>query len=391
MRHNDYKNLKDEVKNKNFFNGYKVFSKLSYYLSFVGNFFSVFLAYFFINDVISQTVLDGAESSLTMVAAISLLILFTVELVKRFVFDKFSLEAIKQKFKFNNPEMNILSFFSLLLIAASFYLSLNGAKEYASKDKQIQENTEVVIDTYTDSLNIKYNKKTTVYEMDISKLREANLSYDDRLKMLDDKDENLSNDSWQDRQEKRRIKDERKSIRDDKDRNIEQMDKLEIKIKEVKTEKEIDLSKFEKKQLAKAGSKIEENADNPIRFLIFSTIIEFVILFGIFFINYYKVRSLEDYENLVAKNPKYKMFNQWNELLTMIYSKDTQLGDTLPYKTEMGKLIKANALDFSQKELDDALKVFTHLRILKKKGNKKAISLGEEDAREMIKEHFKID
>ena len=146
-----------------------------------------------------------------------------------------------------------------------------------------------------------------------------------------------------------------------------------------------------KKQLAKADDKIEENADNPVRFLVFSTIIELVILFGIFFINYYKVRSLEEYEELVAKNPKYKMFNQWNELITMIFKKGTRLGDTLPYKTEMSKLIKANALDFSTKEIDDALKVFTHLGILKKKGNKKAISLGEDDARSMIKEHFKID
>ena len=250
MRHEDYKNLKDEVKNKNFFNGYGGFAKLSYYVSFLGNFFSIFLAYFFINDVISQTILEGDGSATLGVIAISLAILFGVEIIKRFVFDKFSLEIIKQKFKFKSAELSILTFFSVLLIGASFYLSLNGAKEYANKDKEIQNNTEVVIDTYTDSLNVKYDTKTVSYETEVSKLREANLSYDDRLKGLDDKDDDLSNDTWQDRQEKRRIKDERKSIRDDKDRNIEQIDKLELKIKDVKEEKEKELAKFEKETIS---------------------------------------------------------------------------------------------------------------------------------------------
>ena len=391
MQHEDYKNLREEVKNKNFFNGYKIFSQLSYYLSFVGNFFSVFLAFFFINDVISQTVLDGDTSSTMVVYGITLTILFTVELVKRFIFDKFSMEIIKEKFAFKGSELKILSFFSLLLIFASFYLSLNGAKEYASKDKQIQETTTSVIDVYEDSLNSKYGKKIELYETEITLLRTANLSYDDRLKMLDEKNNELTVDNWKDRQEKRRIETERKNIRKDKDRNIEQMEKIEIKIKDTRDLKETELSKYTLKQETKAVSKIEENADNPMRFLIFSTIIEFVILFGIFFINYYKVRSLEEYENLVAKDPRYKTFNQWNELITMIYTKDTRLGDVLPFKTEMNKLIKANSLDFSTKELEDALKIFTHLGVLKKKGNRKAISMGADDARSTIREHFKIE
>lgn len=391
MRHDDYKNLKGEIKNKNFFNGYGIFSKISYYLSFVGNFFSIFLAFFFVNDIISQTVLEPSSSSIKYVFLITVVILFTVELVKRFVFDKFSMEAIKQKFKFRGPEMNILAFFSLLLIAASFYLSLNGAKEYASKDDEIKQNTEIVIEVYEDSLKTYYGDKITIVDKDISELRSANLSYDERLKMLDDKDEDLSVDTWQDRQEKRRIKDERKQIRDDKDRNIEQMDKLDIKIANYKIERNDEITKYKDKNLQKAEDKIEKNSDNPIRFLMFSTIIEFVILFGIFFINYYKVRSLEEYEALITKNPKYRLFNQWNELISLVYNKETQMGETLPFKTEMNKLLKANGLDISSKELDDALKMFTHLGILKKKGNKKAIAMYVDDARDLIKDHFKID
>ena len=123
----------------------------------------------------------------------------------------------------------------------------------------------------------------------------------------------------------------------------------------------------------------------------FSTVIEFIILFGVFFINYYQVRSLKDYEEKIKKDPRYKQFNQWNELITALYTSDTQIGDMLPFKTESMKLLKANALDISPKEYDDAMRMFTHLEILKKKGNKKAISLEEDEARIKIKDHFKID
>jgi hypothetical protein len=391
VRHEDYKKLKSDVKNKNFFNGYRVFSRVSYYLSFVGNFFSIFLAYFFISGIITKTILEPTESSANWIVAITIVILFTVELVKRFVFDKFSMESIKQKFMFKGPEIKVLTFFSACLIAASFYLSLNGAKQYADKDIEIEHKKESNIEVYEDSLKTHYGQKIAVVDSQVVVLRNANLEYDNRLKILDEKDEDLSVNTWQERQEKRRIQEERKSIRDDKDRNLEQMDKLEVKIKEIKKERDDEILKFKKKEEEKAVEQIEDNSGNPVRFLIFSTIIELVILFGIWFINYYKYRSIKEYEDLVAKNPKYKLFNQWNELLSIIYGSSSKLGDTLPYKTEMMKLLKANSFDFSAKELDDALKVFTHLGILKKKGNKKALSMGEEEAREMIKEHFKIE
>lgn len=391
MRHEDYKKLKNDVKNKNFFNGYRVFSRISYYLSFVGNFFSIFLAYFFINGIISKTIIDPGESSPTIVLSITILILFTVELVKRFVFDKFSMESIKQKFQFKGPEIKILTFFSACLIAASFYLSLNGAKQYADKNNEIENKKDVNIEIYEDSIKNQYSIKITDIDSQIIKLRESNLNYDKKLKKLDDRESELSVNTWQERQEKMRIQEERKLIRNDKDRNIKQIDKLDLKIKEIKKERNSEIEDYKKKEEELAVEKIEDNSNNPVRFLIFSTIIEFVILFGIWFINYYKHRSIKEYEELVAKDPKYKMFNQWNELITIIYNNNSKLGDTLPYKTEMMKLLKANSFDFSQKELDDALKVFTHLGILKKKGNKKSIALGEDAAREMIKEHFKIE
>ena len=157
MKPNEYKSLKNEINNKNFNKGYKGLAKICYYLSFVGNLFSIGLAFFFIENLLLKTVLEPTENTLFYVSAVAILILVTVEATKRFIFDKFSLELIKQKHRFKGGEIRILSFVSLLLIFTSFYLSLNGAKDYADKDKEITSNSESKIEVYQDS--IKANMK----------------------------------------------------------------------------------------------------------------------------------------------------------------------------------------------------------------------------------------
>ena len=141
----------------------------------------------------------------------------------------------------------------------------------------------------------------------------------------------------------------------------------------------------------KVDSTIEKNSSNPFIFITFSTVIELLILFGVYFINYFEVRSLGEYEEKIKKDPRYKQFSLWNGLISSLYSSGVQTGDTLPFKTEMMKLFKANAFEINTKEFDDALRMFTHLEILKKKGNKKAINMTEQEARDKIRAHFKIE
>ena len=60
----------------------------------------------------------------------------------------------------------------------SFYLSLNGAKNYASRDKEIMEMTKSDISGYTDSLTNNYSnlifKNDSVYDSKISVLESNN-------------------------------------------------------------------------------------------------------------------------------------------------------------------------------------------------------------------------
>ena len=391
MKHEDFKKLKSNIQEKNFFNNYKVFSKLSNFLSYVGNLFSILFAYFFLIEIASSAVLEPTPTIMGLVVAGVILVLFTVELSKRFVFDKFSQSFIKDKFTFKQGESKILGVISIALIAVSFYFSLNGAQDYADKDDDLKATVQVEVSEYKDSLSTKYEAKIVKFEDINSILYKKNNQYDSIIGIYETKYLELGTGSWQERQEKNRINTSITSKKAEKKDNIAEIDKNEIKIKNIKKERDEEIALFESKQSEKADNTIEKNADNPFIFIMFSTVIEFVILFGVFFINYYQVRSLEEYEVKIKKDPRYKQFNQWNELLSALYNSDTQIGDLLPFKTESMKLLKANALDITAKEYDDAMRMFTHLEILKKKGNKKAIQLEIDEARTKIKDHFKID
>jgi len=107
MKHEDFKKLKTNIQEKNFFNNYKVFSKLSNFLSYVGNLFSILFAYFFLYEIASSAVLEPTPTIMGLVMGGVILVLFTVELSKRFVFDKFSQSFIKDKFKFKDQNKNM--------------------------------------------------------------------------------------------------------------------------------------------------------------------------------------------------------------------------------------------------------------------------------------------
>jgi len=387
MKFEDFKKLKSKIDEKNFFNNYRGFSKLSHFLSYVGNLFSIIFAFFFINEVIMSTVLEPTPKIENVVIVISILILTTLELVKRFVFDKFSQSVIKDKFRFIEKESIILGIVCLGLIITSFHFSLNGAEKYADKKDDIKQSVDVQVTIYADSLNRKYENKINELESQNKIIFLTNQGYETRLTSLSKQ----YNDGTLSNPELRRIKTEMAQIRKDREINLELIDKNEIKIEEIKSERDKEINKFESKQTKNADKKIEDTSENPILFLIFSTVIEFVILFGIWFINYYEIRSVEEYEKLISKDPKFKSYNNWSEFINIIFKQDSRIGDVLPYKAEMMKVMKSNNLDMGTKDFDDLIKIFIHLGILKTKGNKKAIAVNKEEALNLIKEHLKVD
>lgn len=387
MKFEDFKKLKVKIGEKNFFNNYKGLSKISVLISYLGNLFSILFAYFYIFEILKSTVVSPTPFIENVMVGVSIVVLVMLELIKRFIFDKFSQSAIKEKFRFKEKESIILGIICVLLVSASFYLSNNGAEKYASRDHEIKNDVEVQVNFFSDSLNKKYEAKIGELESQNKTMFETNQTYETRISTLSAQ----FNDGTISSGDMRRIKNEIASVRKDRETNTSLIEKNESKIKEIKSERDGEVAKFESKKSKNADKKIEDTSGNPMLFLVFSTTIEFLILFGIWFINYYEIRSVEEYERLINKDPKFKNYNNWTEYLNIIYKNDTRIGDLLPFKVEQIKLIKANNLDLSPKDLDEILRIFTHLGVLRSKGNKKAIAISKEEAIEKIKEHLKVE
>jgi hypothetical protein len=385
MNIEEFKKAKTELKEKNFFNNYKGFSKLAVFLSWVGNLFSILFAYFFINKIINETITEQTTTTLIITGICTVIILFTVELMKRFVFDKFTQNYIMDKYRFETNETKILAFISLCLVVTSFYFSLNGAEKYADRTDDISTNTEQTIQAYSDTLNKTYALKTANIDSQNKTLFDQNIILDTELAKLS----TLCNSDIS-KTEVKKVKSEINRISKQKESNISIIDKNDIKLKEFDDLKKKDISDFESKNKLSASVQTEKVSGNPMIFLIFSTVIEFLILFGIFFINYYKVRSVEDFEKKIAKDPKYKAYNLYSEMINIMFKEDTNVNDAIPIKAQILKLLKSNNVDASPKELDEALRVMTLIGCFKQRGNKKIFNTDKSEALTLIKNHLKI-
>jgi hypothetical protein len=343
-------------------------------------------AYFFINNIIQQTITTHTATTDILAGIITVIILLTVELMKRFVFDKLTQNFIIDQFKLLTTESKLLAFISICLIVTSFYFSLNGAEKYADKTDDISTKTENTIQMFSDTLDKKYAIKTATYDEQNKILFEQNQKLDTELSEYS----KLYNSPDISKADARKLKSEINRLTKQKEYNQGLIDKNDSKIKEFTSLKDAEIKEYEIKHKGLASKEQEKVSGNPMIFLVFSTVIEFLILFGIYFINYYKVRSVDDFEKKIAKDPKYKLYNLYSEMINVMYKEDTNIGDAIPIKAQITKLLKSNSVDISNKDLDEALRVLTHLNIFKQKGNKKYFSADKNEANELIKKHLKI-
>lgn len=372
MNYEQYKNLKQEVKSKDFFTNYKGLSKILYKFSYVANGFSILFAYFHISKMINQAIANPSKWTWIAMIVVSIMILTGLEYFKRYIFDKFSFSFIKEKFKFKGTEISILAIASIFFISLSFYLSLNGAREFAAKSDEIKQTTEITVQSYEDSINTVYERKINDIDSSSNFLSKQKLDYEDKSE---------NSESLRDK----------KYYREQIKNNQILIDKNEIKIKNLKNERDAELAKKTDKIKTKADETINTNQANSMRFLFFSTIIEFFIIIGIYFKNFYSQKSVTEYETISSKDPKYKTFNQYNILLDVLYTGDVKIGDPIPYKAQLSKIMKMTNSDLSGKELEDTTRMLSHLNILQKKGNKRIIKVDKEAAQIKIKEYLKID
>lgn len=390
MKDTDFQNIEKKVKQIDFYNDFKKASKLAYKSSFIGNIFSILFAYFFMYNIIYTLLVNPSNNITILISIISIIILIISESLKRFIFNKFTKVLIKDNYNFNKPETKVLGFLSLILIILSFYLSLNGAKEFTSRDKQVTNNVTIVIDNYIDSVKTLYDNRILKNDSLIENIIQSNKSYDVQIAQFNNKILEINETDWRSNNLRNDLKNQVKSLSDDKDRNINLISRYEVNNKNLKLEYDKEISNYKNTQLDKLDEYIDTNKSNPIRFIIFSIIIEFLILFGIWFLNYFDIRSYNEELNKRKNDPKYKLYTLYDDILKVFYVSDNPIGNYIPTKADIIKQLKNNNINIPTKDLDLAFSTFNRLEILMKKGSKKQIIVDYTEAVDKIKKHFNI-
>lgn len=373
MKINEFKELEKKIKENDFHKGYRNINKVMFFLSIFGHIASIFLAYFLLFKILSGAIIES-----TTVAMVSTIVLLSgLELLKREVFDKFSLQYLKEKAL--NKRIIPLLLVSTLLVSMSFYATINGAKEFSSREKEITELAETNIDNYEDSINSIYNIKITEIENEIK-------LYKEKLEIKDKEQTELSSET-----QNKRVRDRINDLKRERSELKEDIQKSENRLKEVKKETDDIINEHKDKILGKTNEKKKENKSNTIFFIALSTIIELMILAGVYFNEYYKFRSYREYKSRLDKDPNYQRWFLYMQLLDVIYTEDTKMNDKLTTSKNIISICKLNGINLLPRDMMDLLKMFSSLGILKSIGSYKYINKTKESAQEILKKHFNIE
>jgi hypothetical protein len=372
MKYESYKLLEDKFDNKDFHKSYKPINVTLYVFSLFGNLASVFFAYFFLYNILSEAV--GGLAAATVLSAAAIFFLASFELLKRYVFHRFSLEWVSSKFKVTLRETAMLGIFSVLLISTSFYMSLNGADKFADKTDNIEANVDSLYKQYEDSLVRKYSVWTEELKVENQKLSDANVTYNQEA-------ENTKFTSIK-KQKFDLIKSNNQTIKDNKLKLDNYEKELAQKLKDKKTELETD-----------SNNDKQQNSSSGFKFVLLSTFIELMILIGILFNNYYSHRAYKEYTERVSSDENFIKWQKYDAFLDIIYKNGKKVlkpGEESMPVSKVQDLARIRGLYTTEREVVDGYKVFNHLRITATRSGRRFVTSDYDLAKDVLKRHFNV-
>jgi len=374
MKISEYKKLEDSIKEQDFNRSFKNINKVMFFLSIFGHIASIFLAYFLLSKILTGAIINNP----ILVTISSIILLGGLEMLKREIFDKFSLQQIKYK-SFTNPDVLPLMIVSIFIVSISFYSSIKGAEEFSSRTKEIQTQVEIDIESYEDSLNLIKNNEFSKIN---SKIENKEFKIEEKDKELTE----LSNLVVLTSLQKMRVKDLKSQVKILSEEIISLKSEKDIVEKRIQRE----ISEFKEKINLKGKEKKLENSENSFFFVIISTIIELLILFGIYFNEYFKFRSYTDFKNKIEIDGNFNSYLKFNSILNVIYNEDTKINDKLISSKNILDLCKVNGINILQKDINNMFKLFSSLGIISKGSNKYFLKT-KELSQQILKKYFKID
>jgi ATP-dependent protease ClpP protease subunit len=305
---------------------------------------------------------------------ISIGVLCIFEVLKRKVFAIFSADYVTNRNKITGTGLGF-AIGSLIIIAGSYYFSINGALKLANSSETKNEIVKVDFEKQTDSLTIEYSSYKKSYIADNDKLREANTELRNRISELPPTSRTTINNL------NAIIKDNLKTI----EFNNAQVDKLDKELQQK-------IALLKEKETEESSKNTDSDRSSVIVFFSITTIIELLIVIGIFY------REVFNYKTFQENEPK----------LEMIYKKKERYAILLKYAFKKGeihqdqKVISASRLYdltkvaygsgfFAPKNIDDFYAEMTHLGVFKIVQKKRYAAMSYEESLRLLDKLHDVD
>ena len=370
----EYKKLESKINNQNFNQGYKTINLVMLVLSYLGHIASIFLAYFLLSKILSGVMTDSP----IVVLISSVVILSGVEILKRDLFCKFSTQYLK--LKTIGKDVMPLFLLSIVVIGISFYASISGAKEFSSKSKELDTNKKEILTHYKDSVGLIYNTKIKSVEDEIILIK-------DKIEKKDKEQTDIASVQPQSKTQRSRVNDLKKEIPDLK---LEKT-KLENDILNIEKARDSNVKTKEDELSLDTNEKKDDNSSNSIMFIIISTMIELLILAGVYFHEYYRFRSYKEFKTKIDNDPNYQKWVLYESILNVVYTSETRINDKLSSTKNIIDLCKLNNILLLQKDINDFLKLMVSLNIIKTSGSSRYVIKQRDISFDTLKKHFNIE
>ena len=380
MKIKEYEKLDKKINGQNFHESYKNINIVMTGLSYFGHVASIFLAFFMLSKV-----LLGVMDNKIVVYIATIIMLSAVELLKRDIFGKFA--KLYLKLRSFTKDVLPLFFLSITIIGISFYSSLKGASEYSSKGDKIEADSKEILKKNIDSLSKPYELKITLKEKEVSSLELDLNGLRSQQRQLND----LALSGTLTPAQKKLLSSLPKQIKEIELQNKPTIDAKNAEIDAIKSDLQKEIKTYETSHNTETSKKKSDNSKNSIAFIIFSTLIEIAILAGVYFNDYYDVRSHREKKAQIEKDPGFQKWKLYSQILSMIYTEDTKMNQKLPSGKSIIDMCKTNDIIILNKDLTDFLKTMTTLGVIKVSGSTRYINKARELSFEALNKNFNIE
>jgi len=351
--------------NTDFYSAYSGIDLILHWSSYLGHVLSAFFSYYYLHQIVADVAAGHGVNSLIIDIPV-ILLLVGLEFAKRFVLDRFSSEHVSANFKIKSGLISLV-ISALFLAGISSYMSIDGAGRLAQTGDKLEVKSTRDIKVLTDSIVQVRNKDLIKLEEEAKRLDQLALSKADQVAEIKNKTaRDLA--AEQARESSTRAREARSRV-----------DSFNVK-----TEREI--SQLKTIVNTSKEKEILKSDGNSFKFYIISGIIELVIIIGVWFRRFYNWKSKEDYKKLVCSSENYKRWNLAQWVLDVFH---TSKGD-LPSSKKIKELATATGKYLTQSEIDQSIKVLTHLECVKTQGNRRKIMLDKETADSALSNYYNI-